>query len=101
MTIKISPHKGIVDAYHVIRVRQSHHQVMMIVDDKFIVMNTPAAVKAGLALATLAGQAQNNEIVTFTYNGETLNLLPQHARQLAGALLKKADLADDFQRQIR
>ena len=99
--IAISLAKGIVDRHHTIRVWQAHHEVVMLVDGRGIVVNTPAAVKAGLALATLAGQAQDNEIVTFTYNGETLNLLPQHARQLAGALLKKADLADDFQRQIR
>lgn len=99
--IAISLAKGIVDRRHVIRVRQAQHEVVMLVDGKGIAVDTPAAVKAGLALATLAGQAQNNEIVTFTYSGETLNLSPQHARQLAGALLKKADLADDFQRQIR
>lgn len=98
--IAISLAKGIVDRHHVIRVRQAQHEVVMLVDNKTIVIETPAAVKAGLALATLAGQAQDNETVTFTYNGETLNLLPQHARHLAGALLKKADLADDFQRAI-
>lgn len=98
--IAISLAKGIVDRHHVIRVRQAQHEVVMLVDNKTIVVETPAAVKAGLSLATLAGQAQNNEIVTFSYSGETINLSPNHACKLAGALLKKADMADDFQRQI-
>ena len=97
--IRISLNKGTV-AHHTLRVRQYHHQVLMLVDDKAIILDTPAAVKAGLSLATLAGQAQGSEIVSFKYNGETLNLLPHQARQLAGALIKKADLADDFQRKI-
>lgn len=100
MTISISLTKGIVDRHHVIRVRQAQHEVVMLVDNKTIVVDTPAAVKAGIALATLAGKAQNNEIVTFTYSGETLNLSPKHAQKLAGALIKKADLADDFQRTL-
>lgn len=98
--ISISLAKGIVDRHHVIRVRQAQHEVVMLVDGRGIAVDTPAAVKAGIALATLAGQAQNNEIVTFTYSGETLNLSPTHAYKLAGALLTKADLADDFQRTI-
>ena len=97
--IRISLDKGTV-THHMLRVRQYHHQVLMLVDDKAITLDTPAAVKAGLSLATLAGQAQGSEIVSFKYNGETLNLLPHQAKQLAGALIKKADLADDFQRKI-
>lgn len=97
--IRISLDKGTV-THHMLRVRQYHHQVLMLVDDKAITLDTPAAVKAGLSLATLAGQAQGSEIVSFKYNGETLNLLPHQARQLAGALIKKADAADDFQRKI-
>lgn len=97
--IRISLDKGTV-AHHTIRVRQYHHQVVCLIDGKPVVMNTPAAVKAGVALATMAGQAQRGEIITMTHNGETIKLLPYHAKKIGGALLKKADLADDFQRKI-
>ena len=85
------------------RVRVGHDRghVRVAINEKAIELTTPAAHKMGYSLAVKGGQAQRGEHVTLSINGERLQLLPEHAVQLGGAILRKTDDADDYQLRIK
>jgi len=74
--------------------------VYLLVDDKMLEMRTPAAHKTGFALVKQAGEALPGEFVVLKVNGYALNFPPKSATQVGGALLRKADDADDFQKRM-
>ena len=80
------------------RVRKEYGQVVMIIDDKRLEMSTPVAVKVGLELVKSAGTAVDGELVALTISGVEVLLLPDTATRIGGAILRKADKADDWQR---
>ena len=81
-------------------VRQERDSVVVFVGAKRLEMRTPAAVKVGMALARAKTEAAPGDFVRFEINGEPLDLLPDVAAQVGGAVLRKADQADDWQRQV-
>lgn len=85
------------DSCHQIRVRAVYDHVLMLISSKVVKMATPAAHKAGFALAKKAGEALCGEFVIMTVNGEKFELPPESALSLGGALLRKADHVDDYQ----
>ena len=70
------------------------------IDDKVLEMNTVSAVDTGMALAKFAGQIAPDEYIKLKLNGESFDLLAENALQIGGALLRKADDADDYQLRI-
>lgn len=97
-SIKITLKHGIwFCAIHQIRVRAERDSVLMLIADKMVSFTAPAAHKAGFSLAKLAGCALPGEFVIMAINGSDLDLLPEHALKIGGALLRKADDVDDYQ----
>lgn len=69
---------------------------------KVLEMTTPVAVKVGFALCKNGGACMElGDMVLFDIGGEEFTLLPAVAVQLGGAILLKADKADDFQRRLQ
>jgi len=83
-----------------VRARTRHGLVYLLVDDKMLEMQTPAAHKTGFALVKQSGEALPGEFVVLKVNGYALNFPPKSAKQVGAALLRKADDADDFQKRI-
>jgi len=79
-------------------VRREFDQVILFIDGKRLEMSTPVAVKIGLQLVRSAGTAQEGELVTLIISGVEVLLLPDTATRIGGAILRKADKADDWQR---
>lgn len=84
-----------------IRVRFEYGKVVAFLDRVTrIEMSTPAAVKIGMAMNHCYTQAQQGDLVIWKINGQDVQLLPLQARMTGGAMLKKADRADDWQRDV-
>jgi len=83
-----------------VRARTRQGLVYLLVDDKMLEMQTPAAHKTGFALVKQAGEALPGEFVVLKVNGYALNFPPKNAKQVGGSLLRKADDADDFQKRM-
>ena len=98
-TIEITRSRGILTGVNfTVRVRSRYGLVYWMIGDKApLEMRTPAAHKTGFALVKHASEAIAGELVVVKINGENLTFLPEHATQIGGALLRKADDADDFQ----
>lgn len=80
--------------------RYRHGFVYLLVGDKQLEMATPVAVKLGLALCDNGGECSvSGDVVQLCINGEELCFLPFVAIQLGGIICKKADRADDWQRE--
>ena len=73
--------------------------VVVWLDDYRIEMTTPVAVKIGLALVKSYTTAEPGDLVIMRVNGIEVQLVPFQARHVGGVMLKKADRADDWQRQ--
>lgn len=84
-----------------IRVRYEYGKVVAWLDRvKRIEMTTPAAVRIGLAMNHCYTQALDGDLVIWKINGQEVQLLPMQARKIGGVMLKKADRADDWQRDV-
>jgi hypothetical protein len=82
-----------------IRARAENGMVHLLVGTKYMAMTTPVAVKVGFALAKNGGATMyHGDMVSFEVGGEEFCLPPAVAVQLGGALMLKADRADDWQR---
>lgn len=82
-----------------IRARDREGKVYLLVGLKALEMTTPVAIKVGYALAKNGGACMSlGDLVTLEIGGEEFHLLPAMAVQLGGALMLKADRADDWQR---
>jgi hypothetical protein len=77
-------------------IRQEYGNVIMIVGDKRVELTTSSAHKLGMGIAKKIPYLVKNEIIFIMINGERVEL-PGVADKVAGALLRKADDADDFQ----
>lgn len=97
-----------------VQVRHQGPWVILLIDKKPIPMSTPQAHKIGWALLREADdcirEANNgvlwaghkaNHSVIMTVNGTSLNVSAHKARQIAAALLRNSDPADDFQKNNR
>lgn len=85
-----------------LRCRERNGRVFLLCGDRTISLSTPVAAKVGMALARNGHLAlQSAEWVSFKVDRLELALLPEAAIQLGGIMLKKADRADDWQRQGR
>lgn len=84
-----------------VAVRQDGPIVVLFVADKSVQMTTPIAHRVGFALVVNARDCAPAEFVRLTINGESVDFPPRSARQVGGALLRKADGADDWQRSHR
>lgn len=82
-----------------IRVQSRFGKVYVLVNDAKIEFNVPTAFKLGMSIVRKAGELQPNEYLAIKINGGELNLLQDHALQVGGAILRKCDFADDFQKQ--
>jgi len=75
--------------------------VYALIGDKMLEMRTPEAHRIGFAMCKKAGEAEAGELIIVKINGTELQFPPNNARQVGGALLRKADDADDFQIGVR
>lgn len=83
-----------------IRARFRADKVYLLLGSKQLEISTPLAVKVGHALAKNGGACfYLGDFVTLEIGGEEFCLPPQTAIQLGGVMLKKADRADDWQRE--
>lgn len=83
-------------------VRAEHGAVVLFAGSKRVEMTTIVAHRIGLRIArNLVPQLAAGELVVLTINGERIELLGEVALRVAGALLRKADDADDWQLQHR
>lgn len=80
-----------------IRVNTRGPMVGMSLDGAAIEITTTQAIDAGMKIVKFSDTLLPNESVLVTINGTALYLMPSHARSIGGALLRKADDADDFQ----
>jgi hypothetical protein len=84
-----------------IRARRRADKVYILMGTKQLEMTTPVATKIGFALVKNGGFCiYLGDVVSFEIGGEEFTLLPAVAVQLGGAILKKADVADDYQRRL-
>lgn len=82
-----------------IRARFRGGRVYLLLGAKMLEMTTPVAAKVGFALAKNGGACIHlGDFVMLEIGGEEFHLLPADALQLGGVMLKKADRADDWQR---
>jgi hypothetical protein len=82
-------------------VRSEYGQVVLFVGDKRLEMSTPVAVKVGLAMVDDGGSVlQVGDIVVLEISGFEVLLLPETAMRIGGAILRKANHADDWQRGL-
>lgn len=85
-----------------IRIRSQGPDVWLLIGDKILELTTPVAMKIAFALVGHAKECEGTpDFVVLAINGEELHLLPAIATQIGGALVKKADKADDWQRGIK
>ena len=76
-------------------VRSRHGRVYMSIGKKVIELSTITAHKVGMAI--IKSKLDYNELVVLEINKERFEFLWQVAKKVAGALLRKADDADDYQ----
>lgn len=82
-----------------ITLRKEFGNVVLFYQDKRLEMSTPVAVKIGLALVKHGGGVlEPSDIVVLSISGVEVLLLPETATRIGGALIRKADKADDWQR---
>jgi len=81
-----------------VRTTDQHGHVYLRIADKVCEMTTSVATKIGVALVTKAGELLPGEFLQLVINGNRFNVLSLPARRLGGALLRRADRADDWQR---
>lgn len=82
-----------------LRARYRNDRVYLLLGGKALEMTTPIASKVGFALTRNGGACfYQGDFVCFEIGGEEFHLLPSDALQLGGVMLKKADRADDWQR---
>lgn len=87
-----------VPTVHSIQIGERGPDCVLILDNAPILLNTPDAVKIGYELCRMESQSEEGELIILTINGRDVMLIPSQARQVGGVLLKKADRADDWQR---
>lgn len=83
-------------------VRGQHSMVLLFVGGltgNCVELSTPAATELGLALVKEGGLVQYGEVVVLSINHVDLEIPSELALQIGGALVRKADKADDWQRQ--
>jgi len=88
------------DSTLVIRVRSRHGLVYWFIGEKPLKMTTTAAHDSGFGMVMQADLAEPGELVIVKINGVAVQFLPHNAKQVGGALLRKADDADDFQTRV-
>ena len=84
-----------------VRVRSRFGLVYALFGNKPLKMTTTEAHDRGFKMVKLAGEAEPGELIIVKINGSELQFPPSNARQVGGALLRKADDADDFQIGVR
>lgn len=77
--------------------RHEFGKVVMIVGGKRVEMTTTTAHGIGMAIAKAVPKLEQGEIIEMRINKEPIQLLGSVAMKVAGALLRKADDADDWQ----
>lgn len=97
--IEVSRKIGIYSENVIHRVRTRNGLVYWIIGDKAVEMRTPEAHRIGFALCKQAGEAEGAELIIVKLHGRELQFLPNTAKKVGAALLRKADAADDFQLQ--
>jgi len=80
-------------------IRHELGNVIMFIDGKRVEMTTITAHGIGMAIAKAVPQLEQGEIIEVNINKEPIQLIGGYAMKVAGALLRKADDADDWQLQ--
>lgn len=84
---------------HSIRACCDGPDVVLLIGDTRLQMTTPVAVKVGLALGFNGGAwLEPDDAVLLEVSGIEVLLLPETAVRISGAILRKANQADDWQR---
>jgi len=79
--------------------RSRHGMVYLFVDTRGVELTTVTAHDIGYTIAMTLPKLDQSEMVVIVINGERVELLPEIARKVSTALLRKADDADDWQLQ--
>lgn len=99
-SVSISLQKAVYQGQNMtVRVRSEYGHVFAAFNDRVLEMKTPAAHRMGLELVKKGGEAAADELVIVKINGKEIQFDANNAKQVGGALLRKADDADDFQQQ--
>ena len=85
--------------YVPIRVESHYGMVYWAIGDSIIKLTTVVAHRIGMALCKKASERAPDEFVFVKINGKEIQFEARNAKQVGGALLRKADDADDFQLQ--
>lgn len=97
-SISVDRRSGILELKaHRIVVRSRYGSVFINIDGAIIELTTIVAHRIGLDLVCKANDCLPSEQINVNINNKKLGLLPTHATQIGGALLRKADDADDWQ----
>jgi len=82
-----------------VTLRKEYGSVVLFYEDKRLEMTTPVAIKVALALVKNGGGLlEPNDIVVLSISGVEVLMLPETATRIGGAIIRKADKADDWQR---
>jgi len=96
--IKIDKKSGILtEVPPKISVKSKHDKVLLIIGNSTIELTVPTAIKMGRAIALKANELHGAEYVSLTINGKEVQIPKQDGIKIGGALLRRADFADDFQ----
>jgi hypothetical protein len=80
-----------------ISVKGQFDKVLLIIGDSTIQLTAPTAIKMGSAIAFKANELNGAEYVSLTINGKEVQIPKQEGIKIGRSLLRRADLADDFQ----
>lgn len=82
-------------------VRHEYGDVVIYSGDSLVRLSTIVAHKMGMAINSLVQKIEPDALIELAVSGQSLKMEPRVAMKVAGAILKKADDADDYQLQHR
>ena len=77
--------------------RAEFGMVVLFVDNRRVELTTIVAHNVGLVIARAIPNLEPSEMIVISINGEKIELLKSVASAASTALLRKADIADDWQ----
>lgn len=97
LTIKKQAHRVYQPIVDHIVVKSMRGKVVMVIGSAQVLFSTLVAHGAGLALIKEAATALPGDLIIMEVNSTEIQFLPRQATQIGAALLRKVDVADDWQ----
>lgn len=76
-------------------------RVLLKINTAILEFTTPEAFRLGWELVVKPDNLTKSGFVTVTFNQKDVQLTTEQSKRLGGAILRKCDLADDFQIGVR